>query len=379
MPQMRAVCSSMFPSSLEPLRRVLVVMACALLFCPARAYGNAPVAIAIHGQGNEELARKLTAEVGYAGFAVAANADVDSGPGSTTRAAVVLRVLSSERIQLVFSQPEDGSATESHILDMLPGEGDAFPLRAVEFVRARLVDLGWQVPAVDVELVPAAETPQPSATPASTPPELEPAASAPTPAEALGADAGAANRLPGSTLARRGAWLGIDAAGLTVLGGFDVSPRAGLGVRAELGEYWGVSLHAAMPLGPAEFSRVEGQAQLSWYAASAGAHLRWQLDEAWFTHLGVEGGASMLRLKGQALDGFAGRKERLYVGTVAASLGVGRRLLDWLRVRAFVSPGLVAPRPIVRFDGREVAAIGRVFASAGVSLEAGFDWGAAQP
>jgi hypothetical protein len=393
MPKMHGACSNTLPRRAEVRWRpeVLcgaIVVACgALLPHAAAAQAQPIVAVAIVDLGSDELARKLRAESTYAGFVEVTDVGVAgevAATGATTRAAVRLRVVSPERVVLEFSKPNDAGAAQTHELVMLAGEGDAFALRTVEFARARLVDLGWQIPQEKTEVAAASESSAPAAE--SEPAQKAPASESPSSNNTASLAVPASLALPENAAARatsvqpaRELWIGVGAAGSAALGGFAVSPQAALTLQADLADYLGVNLRGVVPVTSAAARRSEGAAQLSWYAAVAGVHVRLPLHADWPSHIGIEGGLSAFALQGDAAAGFAGRQETLYAGTAAASFDIGRRLNDWLRLRASVSPGFVAPRPVVRFDAREVATIGRFYCSFGLSLEAGFDWRSEEP
>lgn len=320
--------------------------------------------VAIAGSGSPELGRKLRAELSYAGFGAA---DSTSAP----RAPATVLVLAPDRVQLTVQSTSDGDPF-TQTLDRAPGEGDSFALRIVEVLRARLVDVGWTLPEPERSPEPqpspepaASEPPEPGA---ATAPEAEPA---PLPAAAeaepsSGLDPAAA---PSGGL---GLWLGAGALGSWAPGGLGITPHAALSARVEPGRAWGATLLAQLPLRDGAVAAEEGEARIAWTALSAAVDHRLPLAAPWLCSLGLGAALFVLDAAGQAQPQFSGRRERLTAGAGFALLGVGRELSSWLRLRALALAGAAAPRPVLRFDGREVAGLGSVFGSLGLQLELGW-------
>lgn len=341
------------------LRAVLLALAVVARALPAAAEQAERVALA--GASSPELGRKLRAELSYAGFDPA-------DPDSVPRAPATLLVLTPERVQLSVQSTRDGAAF-TQTLERAPGEGDSFALRVVEVLRARLVDVGWTLPEPDRPGGDAAREPASSGPPAA--PAAEP--SAPAADAALSAEPGVVSEAaPRAASGGLGLWLGAGALGSWAPGGLGITPHAALSVRAELGAAWGASLLAQLPLLDAEIESDEGEARVAWTALGASVDHRLPLAAPWFSSLGLGAALFVLDAAGEAQPEFSGRRERLTAGAGFVLLGIGRELNGWLHVRALVLAGAAAPRPVLRFDGREVAGLGRAFCALGLQLELGW-------
>lgn len=154
-------------------------------------------------------------------------------------------------------------------------------------------------------------------------------------------------------------------------GGFGPSPLAQIDVRTDIHSKFGVSVGGVLPLLASRFSRTEGDARLLWYGATAGAHVVLPIDDVWFTNIGARGGVLMLNIQGLPGEGFEGSRDRVFTATGQFEISVGRRVADWLRLRLHALAGLTMPRPVVRFDEREVATVGRFYGAVGLSIEGG--------
>ena len=345
-----------------------LVAAATLLAWPASAAEALDIAIA---GDNPELSRKLRAEIRYAGFAAV---DGAAKPG---QAAASIRILSADRVQLSVQRPNDVAGFEQ-VLERRPAEAESFALRVVEVLRARLVDLGWTLPptsssaaeppSVGADDVPAETlaTPAPvvAEPPAETAPDADPANDA-EPVPSAPATSGAASR--GLRF-----WLGGGATGAWSFGGLGLTPHATLALRADLGADWSAALSAGLPLATSELDAAEGEAEVSWWAYTAAVERTLPLPGAWFGGIGLGAGLFVVGAEGQAQGDFSGRTERLTCGAGFVALSFGHVLNDWLRVRATATAGSTAPRPVLRFDGREVASLGRGYASLGLALELGW-------
>jgi hypothetical protein len=357
MPKTRGGCWNNTRSNLSHTLALVALTALGVWSWVNVAYAADVARVSIVDLGSVELARKLRAEAAYAGFEVARSsaASVDNAP------AVVFQVESPERVALAFNRP-DGNPVPSQVLTPVPGEGDGFALRVVEAVRARLVDLGWEVPG------PITPT-QPSASPRAALVEREPktrsvpALDNPTPAAKDDSES-------------PHFWLGAGATGTFAAGGLGLLPLASLSLRADISSNWGASLTGFVPLAEGEVQQAEGTAEVAWYGVTAGVHLLLPLGTAWFADGGLGAGVSLFEVDGKPSDGFVADEAPIYTGCARVELGFAWRPLDWLRLRAHALGGLTVPRPVLRFDGREVASVGRPHAGLGLTLEGGFELGA---
>jgi hypothetical protein len=86
--------------------------------------------------------------------------------------------------------------------------------------------------------------------------------------------------------------------------------------------------------------------------------------------LGLGGGAGLFRMSGVALvAGDEGRVRSLWTGVGFSELALAANASHWLRLRATVLVGATAPRPVIQFEGEEVASWGRPFATATLGIE----------
>jgi hypothetical protein len=317
--------------------------------CVTRA-AFAEVVVRVVDRGSPELGRKLDSELRFAGFAVQRTKSDAEAPA--------LRVADPDRVELVLSRPGEVEVVTQTLIRRAE-DGDAFALRVVEHLRARLVDLGWSLPeagspsdAVEDEASLAAPPPlQPPPVSLSPPPE---ARSEPWPLR------------PVPTL-----WLDAGVHGSLAVGGLGVTPHGVLGARLDLSQRLGLSLTGFFPLGFNDFAAEEGEAELAWHVFIAGIDYSPRLPEPWFASVGLVAGLLVIDVEGSASDDFVGQSDRLLTGVYGVELGAGRQLLDWLRLRLTVLAGVDAPRPVLRFDEREVASLGRWFGSVGISLDFG--------
>lgn len=360
MPKTLAVCFNNCRRNRErPVLRAmtLLVACCCILLGATTALAADVPRVTLVDEGSAELTRKLHAEATYAGFEVELGKPTSTSEPSAEfeSSAVVLHVTALDRVVLEFEQP-DGARAADQVLVMTPSDGESFALRVVESVRARLVDLGWQVPKPRDDGSASAAVVEPTQAPApvverNTDPTVY-AVSKPTSLQV---------------------WLGPGAGAIFAAGGFAPLPLASLSLRTDVDSTWGVHLAGVVPLSASTLERSEGQGRLLWYDASAGVHLLLPLAAPWFASGGLGGGIALLNLRGQARQGFAGVRDHVRTGSAHLELSFGRTLTQWLRLRVHGQAGLLAPRPVLRFDEREVASVGRLHGSLGLSVEGGFN------
>lgn len=366
-------------------RGALALAALTLLALPARAE---PHDVLIIGDSHPDLARKLRAEAAYAGFRPLerapgagrrGGAPGEGAPGSAAPA--TLRVLSRERVALTVDGL-DGERRFEQTLVASPGERDAFALRVVEQLRARLVDVGWTLPE---EPAPASAGSDASAPAEAAPGDApSPTASAALPAtdrtELGGADgrgrddgaftdAGAESRAPAGAGRAGRVWLDAGVGSSWASGGLGAVPHAALGAALELGAGWQARATSLWPLRDATLEESEGQASVTWTGFTATLAADVGLPRPWLAQAGLGGGLLVLDARGDARADFSGRRERLYAGAYFAELAFGRELSSWLRLRATAWGGLTAPRPVLRFDEREVASLGRFIGALTLGLD----------
>jgi hypothetical protein len=334
----------------RPERALCALVLCALALCVARA-AQAEVVVRVSDGGSAELARKLGSELRYAGFGVQRSSSAARAPA--------LRVESAEVVELVLARPGDADVITQTLIRR-EQDGDAFALRVVEHLRARLVDLGWSLP--EAEEAPA---PEASARPTELPPPAPQPPQTPIDDRAPAQDAGSFAR-PVSKL-----WFDAGLHGSLAAGGVGLTPHGVLGARLDLSEHFAVRVAGLFPLAFNEVAAEEGEAELAWHVFVAGVDYSPRLPEPWLASVGLRAGVLVIDVQGSASGDYVGRSDRLLAGVYGVELGAGRALLDWLRLRVTLFTGLDAPRPVLHFDEREVAGLGRWFGSAGISLDIG--------
>jgi hypothetical protein len=327
------------------------------------------VDIAISEGESPELSRKLRAEIGFAGFVA-----VD-GSGPSNQAPASIRVLSADRVQLSVQRASDATRFDQ-TLERRPAEGESFALRVVEELRARLVDVGWTLPEKH-----SIEEPAPArslAAPAGGDRPHEPSIEGTIDSNEAGAERAIAEPPSiGGGASEVRLWLGAGATGAWSFGGLGVTPHATLSLRADLGTYWAAALSANVPLVSTHLAGAEGEADVAWSAFTAAVEHALPLPPGWLGGIGLGVGLFVLSADGQASAAFSGQDERLVCGAGFAQLSLGHELNGWLRLRATATAGSTAPRPVLRFDEREVASLGRGYASLGLAIELG--WPASEP
>lgn len=340
----------------------------------ALAHAGQGPAIVVTADQHAELGRRLSAEARQAGMQVldAPRTSDAAGILRSTGAVATLRVVSATAIE-VFIQTNQGEPI-AETWHRRAGEGDSFPLRVIEDVRARLVDL---------ELWPEASSAPPSQehgpappappSPAAAEPPAAPAASQPQaiqvapPARSPEVDAGNTSAPPATDAA--GFWVVGGAGVLVPDGGMGTTPHAWLGARFDWSSPLGAELAALVPLSESEVSEPEGEADVS--ATAFVGHLDYALGIGRAARLraGAGGGLLLLDLRGEAKPGFVASDDKLVSGLAYAELGAAFGLGSWMRLSATTLLGMSAPRPALRFDEHEVAAWGRWFAAASLRAE----------
>lgn len=333
--------------------------------------------VLIVGGGSPELTRKLRAEAAYAGFR-----PLQRPPASGTASSpATLRVLSRQQVELSV-QHAGGEGRSDQTLVARSGERESFALRVVEQLRARLVDVGWTLPE---EASPAASHTDAVAARAidagggddSTASPLEPNARAGLPSPLV--DAASESNDAVSFGAAGRVWLDAGIAASSASGGLDMLPHAALGARVELGAAWHARAFVLLPLGNTELEADEGEARVEWMAISATIARSLPLPAPWHARAGLGAGLLRIDARGEANDDFDGRREQLFAGACFAELSLAHELTRWLRVQASALGGLTAPRPVLRFDQREVASLGRFMGSLALGLELSWPEPAASP
>jgi hypothetical protein len=342
------------------VRVASLALSLGLVLARARpALGAESYDVLIIGRGSPELLRKLRAEAAYAGFRPIESARADA-------AAATLRVLSRERVELSVAGV-GGEGRFQQTLVSRAGEGPAFALRVVEQLRARLVDVGWTLPTE------ASPTPAPSLADTRT------SASADVMGERGNGHPVVTRREPdqsddaSSTAAATGrVWLDAAVVSSWAKGGLGATVHAGVGLQLDLDRVWHARATSLWPLHEAELEANEGEASVAWTGFTATLARSLPLPEPWLAQAGLGAGLLVIDGRGEGRGEFSGRRERLYSGAYFAELSFGRQLASWLTLRASALGGLLGPRPVLRFDEREVASLGRFVGSLAIGV--GVSW-----
>ena len=338
---------------------------CLWLVVSVPAFGQSPPQVMLSGAGSRELGRKLRAELLYAGFTV-----VDAPPSHIEPSAnaaperagdALIRITSDQRVELHVAGGEERSSF-SQALHRRDGEAQSFALRVVEELRARLVDLGISVNDVSpaeqneaqrVDLAPPRVLPIPTVT------EAPPAS----------VDTGASARdRPSST----SLWLRGGVGGVWAAGGIGSIVEGAVGASLELESGVVVSVSALVPLNPGEVSAPEGEADVYIGSVAVELGLVQQLSPSWRVNAGAGAGLLVVSSEAEAQQAFVAQNDTLFAGTYYAQAGATWSLTEAIRIRAGALLGWIAPRPVLRFDQRDVASFGPGFVALVLNAEVGW-------
>ena len=323
---------------------------------------------------DEELARKVRAEGANAGLAAVELSGAEGHGASNAelltrhRAVAVVRVVSRDRVE-VYVGAAGGREPYSRSLRRRPDDSESFAMRAVEQVRARLIELNILVPEDHGGGNIPTETAAPSASPAEPPAPQDPERSTRLTGEAE-LDRGGARDVPSAPGPKL--WLSGGAAATSPAGGIGATAHGAFGVNVAPSSTWNVSAYALLPATENELSGAEGQAELnaSLFLAQFG-YSPVDLGSRWLVDFGLGAGLLSLGMRAEATAPFTGQEDRLFAGLYFLHAGAAWSATSWFRMRASALGGLSAPRPVVRFDGHEVAAWGRLFGAAALTAEFG--------
>lgn len=356
-------------------RRVLV--ACCMTIA---SYWSASVhaadrrpSIVVTADHHAELGRRLSAEARQAGMRVLDAPRVTDSDSENGRATVVatLRVISATEIEVLIQKEQGEPLLETW--HRRPGEGDLFPLRVIEDVRARLVDLElWpeQRSELSRSTAEVGTGALPAVDPSASDRPAEPVVEARPSSGWSPVDAASTHGTTGAS----GFWV-VGGAGVTLPeGGMGTTPNAWLGARFDWASRFGAELSALVPLTETEISEPEGDADIR--ATAFVGHLDYApaSGRAARLRVGAGGGLLLLSLRGEAEPGFVAADDMLVSGLAYAELGAAFGLGSWMRLGATALLGMSAPRPVLRFDGDDVAAWGPWFVAASLRGEFRLGW-----
>lgn len=298
-----------------------------------------PVIALVRSRGDQAITLRLAAELDALGYRVVEI----TGPATLSplvelaRAhdvdALLRSTPSRTGIELVVLLPAglDAERPEGELIEDVVSVGhrrhdDLLALRAVETLRARLLEVGLIAPR---EVFEPPEVVEP------VPPAIEP-------------------EIPVANRAIPEAWLWLEVApsyGGNVEMGF--GPRLQLAVRAEPAAAWSVSVIGNVALSARDVRRGMGEATVTahWLALATDARL---LQSSWSWDVGAGVGAVRLEVKGRAEDPYEGRSTRALTLLPFLRTAVHPEVSRRLRVRLEVLAGWAVPRTVVGFLDEDV-------------------------
>jgi hypothetical protein len=310
------------------------------------------------------LARRVSAEAEAAGFGVIVVFDEKAGGSDAAMleqhaAVALIRLVSPERAELELRTTEASGRTT---LVKRPSDGDAFAMRIVEDAHARLLELK----IIDHSARPPAS--QPAAVPTSSAnptPSIRSRESAPPPERDRGAARPRGTKPPEL-------WVSGGLAATQPAGGLGGTLHAAFGARVEPIPRFAIAARALVPLTENNLSGPEGSAdanvnlflgKLSYMLAEPAKNLALEA--------GLGAGVVVLAMNAEAAPPRTATTDRLTAGVYFLHAGAAWSLASWFRLSGLVLGGVAAPRPVLRFEGREVTSWGRPFAGVGLATEFG--------
>jgi hypothetical protein len=331
------------------VRKWLLAATLLLALAPSAA-GKEPDRLVLIAPADSDLARRLQAEAVAAGLELIVEPATRAGetpaaPADRHRAVGVIRVVAPTAVEL-YLRSREGKRASYESLTAVAGEDESFALRIAEEIRARLVALE----------LPARAAPEETGAPASG----VAAVAARTPA--TGAEQGARPPRPGIDV-------GVGIAVSKAAGGIGAGLAAALALRLRFASGWGASAQALVPVVSNRVSGVEGSADVRAYMLAGQVdRVVWRGGRSWAA-LGAGAGGLLLAMEGEAASGFLGNSDTLAVAVLLADGELNVQLGSWLALRLTLLAGAALPRPVIRFDNREVAAWGRPFAAAVIAFD----------
>ncbi len=332
-----------------------------LLYATSAAGQSRTARVVLVESGNTELARKVRAEAEHVGILVTSERVPSAGGDAQLveryDAAGVVELVSADRVRIHVAASGEHSAYDT-VVERAPADGDGFALRVVEQVRGRFVELRLLQAEPESAPGPGAEKP--------------PGPAAPTASEkaALETNQNKTNAgAPGAETPTLGLTVGGALTGAS--GGVGLTPGIALGMRLEPASRFSLALHALLPIVENEVNASEGEASIRVNLFFAELGYRLAPPSARFQpEVGAGAGLVVLPMEGEAFEPLEAHNDQLIAGVYFLAVGAGVAVEPWLRVRGGVRAGTSAPRPVIVFDDREVAAWGRAFFAA--TLEAEF-------
>lgn len=303
--------------------------------------GGAPTVALVRSRGDHVIAMRLAAELDALGYHVVEVTGRDAARPLTELAArgeadALLRATPSRTgIELVIAVRRSEAGAPQMLEDLVSvgrrRHDDLLALRAVEALRARLLEMGVVLP----ETFDAPEV-APLEEPGWFPGSSEPALAEARPVPLL--------------------WLELAP---TFGGDFEIgmAPRAQLALRLEPTDFWSVGVIGNFALRPQDVSvesaagEAVAEATAEWFGAALDARL---VDTSWVVDLGAGAALVRLRADGRAEAPFEGRSPTALTTLPFLRLGVHPELSSVLRLRVESLVGFAAPRAIVGLADEEL-------------------------
>jgi hypothetical protein len=321
------------------------------------ARADAAKILLAHGVGEAKAAARVRAELEALGFSVSEQ-DVPDGPAALADAArksgavAAVRVTPSERgVEVWIVDRVTGKTLLREVVRPASGShDDAVAVRAVELLRASLLEL-------DVAVPPRGELPPPKAVRAMIPPrKVDPS------------NVGASGGLPKSPLGD--ATIGL--ASTISPGGIDPIWQLHLGLRYRIADYVGIDIAAYVPV-PATTLRAHGaSADVRAYLFTFGGELSTNHHATVAASIAAGFAFNWLHVDGHDVPPLVGRTVEWTNPTWYVRAGSAWRLSNRVRVRADMLLGATTTQPVLTVGSQDVARWGRPFLTPTLALELGW-------
>jgi hypothetical protein len=300
--------------------------------------------------GGDHLAGRIRAEAAALGVVILHDATAAWNDRAEVlcqrhRAIGVLRVWSDVHATLFLESSRTAPAVQDSF-DLRLDDGQTSALRIVEEIRAHIVDRA----AAATSRGPAAAAVEPA----------PPIINSPAAPSARAGPGGL--RLAASGGLAAGFWSSDVGASLHWVAALAARTRSG----------FGVTLRGTFPVRVQDIAASEGTVQ--WRPILTTAEISAELlrRSRWALTVAAEGGAMFLDLAPTAAPGFSAAPDAIVVAVALVGLGTRVELTDWLALRAALSLGATAPRPVAQIDGRAVGQWGRPVLLFSITTELGW-------
>lgn len=328
--------------------------------------------IAVEHARSDAAARRVLAEVRNAGLDPV---DVHAGERSSDvseladryRAIAVLSLKHPGRIELAVLSPETREVIyESTVTSK---GGTPASVRAAEELHGRLIDLPRRE-ATEAAPADQASAPAPAPEPVreipvtlqDSPADKPVTFPHPVPMTAARDEANDSQnrRYTHAHLDPSRFWAGASAGASSGVGSGSEVPVFAVEARYEPMRYFSIAAFGILPVAGQQIAAPEGSAELR--ARIVGGMLRAtvvDVGDVFRLTVGGGGGAAIVSMSGHASTArFDARTASAATGVGLATVGMSAKILPWLALRVDALGGLAAYRPVMRFDGRDVATWG---------------------